>query len=89
MFVRLAILFLPSLLGLLWKDDPAPSIAWSLAGSLYIAGIAQTRWFRQEEGDIPVTHRLLRPVFTYHLFFVLANVVGGAFYALDSPFGDA
>jgi hypothetical protein len=81
---RIIILFLPPLLGLLWQDDPGISIVWSLAGSLFIAVTAQTRWFRQPGDDVPITYRLLHPSFMYHLFFVGSHVVGGAFYALNN-----
>jgi len=82
--IRIAILFVPSLCGLLWANDPKISIAWSLAGSLFIAIIAQTRWFMQSGEALPITYRLLRPLFMYHFFFVGLHVVGGAFYALDN-----
>ena len=55
--IRITILFLPSLCGLLWKNDPGISIAWSLAGSLFIAVTAQTRWFRQEGEGAPITYK--------------------------------
>src|SRR2546427_4844697 len=80
---RLMILFLPSLIGLLWQDDPGVSIIWSLVGSLFIAVACQTSWFRQSHDNLPITRQLLRPFFMYHLFFVAYHVVGGAFYALD------
>src|SRR5438094_76459 len=80
----IAVLFLPSLFGLLWQNDPGISIVWSLAGSLFIAVTAQTRWFRQPGDDVPITYRLLHPSFMYHLFFVGNHVVGGAFYALNN-----
>ena len=81
---RIVILFLPSLLGLLWQSDPGISIAWSLAGSLFIAIIAQTRWFTESTENLPVSHRLLRPLFIYHFFFLGYHVVGAGFHALDS-----
>jgi hypothetical protein len=84
MTTRIAILFLPSLIGLMWLDEPEISIVWSLAGSLFIAVIAQTRWFRLPGDDVPITYRLLHPSFMYHLFFVGNHVLGGAFYALNN-----
>ena len=80
---RIAIVFVPSLLGLLWQDDTWLSLVWSFAGSLLIAGTAQTSWFSQSSGDLPFTHRLLRPMFMYHFFFVGYHVLGGVVNALD------
>ena len=81
---RIAILFLPSLFGLLWRDDPGISIAWSLAGSLLIAIVAQTRWFTESTENLPVSQRLLRPLFMYHFFFLGLHVVGAGFHAFDN-----
>src|SRR5690348_8141118 len=81
---RIAVLFLPSLSGLLWRDHPGISIAWSLAGSLFIAIIAQTRWFTESTENLPVSHRLLRPPFAYHFFFLGYHVVGAGFHALNN-----
>jgi len=83
MILRIIILFVPSLLGLLWQDDPWISLAWSFAGSLLIAGTAQTLWFSQSNEDVPITHRLLRPMFIYHFFFVGYHVVGGVVNSWD------
>lgn len=83
MFVRLAILFLPSLVGLLWQDNAGLSIVWSISGSFLIAAVAQTEWFKQEYDNAPLTHRLLRPTFMYHFFFVGYHVVGAVFSSLD------
>lgn len=83
MFIRIAILFLPSLIGLLWQDDSALSIAWSLGGSLFIAGVSLSFWFRQSAEDPPLSHQLLRPTFMYHFFFLGYHVLGGAVNALD------
>lgn len=84
MISRISFLFLPSLLGLVWNEDSGFSIVWSLAGSIFIALVAQTRWFRQTNDDAPITHRLLRPVSIAHVFFVGFHVVGGAFHAMDA-----
>ena len=83
MFLRLAILFLPSLVGLLWRDSPGVSIVWSIAGSFFIAAVAQTEWFKQSGEYVPLTHRLLRPSFMYHFFFLGYHVVGAGFNSLD------
>src|SRR5712692_4737308 len=77
-------LYFPSVLGLLWRDNPAISIVWSLIGSLFIAAIAQVHSLRSLGVDLPLRYRLLRPTFIYHFYFVLANVVGGACYALNA-----
>src|SRR5438445_8519721 len=81
---RIAVLFIPSLMGLLWQDNLGVSIVWSLAGSLFIALIAQTSWFQESGENLPVTQRPLRPLFMYNLMFVAYHVVGGAFYTLDA-----
>ncbi|MBI3015272.1 MAG: hypothetical protein HYY65_09485 [Candidatus Tectomicrobia bacterium] len=81
---RIFVVFLPYLLGLMWRDPPGLSIALSSVGSFFIAGIAQTRWFRQSGDNLPITHRLLRPGFMFHLFFVAYHVVGAGFYALNA-----
>ena len=81
---RLIILFLPSFFGLLWEDSPRFSIAWSLAGSLFIAWVSHTGWFRESGEDVPVTHRLLRPLSMYQFYFLGLNVMGATFFALDA-----
>ncbi|MBI4525315.1 MAG: hypothetical protein HY695_16050 [Deltaproteobacteria bacterium] len=83
MNIRIAILFVPSVLGLLWQDEPEISIIWSLAGSLFVAAIAQNSWFKQSDESLPITHRLLRPTFMYHFFFLGYHVLGGAVNALE------
>ena len=83
MILRLALLFVPSLIGLFW-DDPAVSIGWSLCGSLFIAVVSQTAWFLEAPGEAPISHRALRPSFMFNLFMVLLQVVGGACHALDA-----
>ncbi len=80
---RIVILFLPFLMGLMWEDISGVSIAWSLAGSGFIAAIAQTQWFRQSDDVVPFTHRLLRPGSIYHFYFLGLQVVGAGFRALD------
>lgn len=60
------------------------STAWSLAGSLFIAVVSQTRWFLEPSDNVPVTHRLLRPSSVYQFYFVIFHVVGGTFYALNA-----
>lgn len=81
---RILVIFLPYIFGWLWEELPAFSTAWSLAGSVFIAGISQTRWFRQSGESVPVTHRLLRPVSTYQFYFLGFHVAGGMFYALNA-----
>src|SRR3990172_7413457 len=81
---RLIILFLPSFFGLPWEDSPRFSIAWSLAGSLFIAWVSHTEWFRQSGEDVPVTHRLLRPLSMYQFYFLGLHVMGATFFALDA-----
>jgi hypothetical protein len=83
MAIRILIVFLPYLVGLLCKS-PEISIASSLVGSVFIAGFAQTKWFRQSDENMTVTARLLRPVTMYHLMFVAFNVIGGGAYALNA-----
>src|SRR5689334_4298085 len=84
MFIRFLIIFLPCVIGLMWSDKPELSIGWSMASSIFIAGFAQTKWFRQSGENTGVTQRLLRPVSMYHLIFIAYNVLGGAAYALDA-----
>lgn len=79
---RTIVLFLPYILGWFWEDLPAFSIAWSLAGSVFIAFISHTLWFRQSPESVPVTHRLLRPLSFYQFWFLVPNVVGATFYTL-------
>lgn len=81
---RIIVLYIPSLLGLMWDDQAGVSIVWSLAGSVFIAVISHTRWFRQSDERVPVTHRLLRPLSIYQAFFLGLHVMGGTFYALDA-----
>jgi hypothetical protein len=81
---RIAVLFLPFIIGLAWRDLPQLSIAWSLAGSFFIAAIAQTEWFRQSRKRLRVREHLLRPATMFHLYFLAYHVVGGAFHALDA-----
>jgi hypothetical protein len=81
---RIFVIFLPVTIGLLWLEEPGLSITWSLIGSVAIAVIAQTRWFRQPGDRIAITARLLRPQSMFHLLFVAYHIVGGAAYALDS-----
>jgi hypothetical protein len=84
MAIRILIILLPYLVGFAWRESPGASIAWSLAGSIFVAGIAQTNWFRQSGENVPFTRRLLRPTSMYHLIFVAYNVVGAGAYALDT-----
>lgn len=84
MISRIAFLFFPALFGWTAIEDPGVSIVWSLVGSLFVAAVAQTTWFRQVDDDAPITHRLLRPVSMYNLYFVGFHVVGGACYALEA-----
>jgi hypothetical protein len=81
---RILILFLPSLFGLLWQSAPEIFMVWALTGSYFIATITQTQWFRQTDGSVPLTHRLLAPSFSFHLYFISLHVVGGGFYFLDA-----
>ena len=81
---RIAILFLPSLIGILWQDEPSISLAWSLAGSFLIAAFALSPGFREADDSLPLTRQLLRPFFMFHFFFIGNHVVGGAFYALNN-----
>ncbi|MBI2361074.1 MAG: hypothetical protein HYV04_19580, partial [Deltaproteobacteria bacterium] len=81
---RILLLYLPSFVGLIWDALPRFSIAWSVAGSFFIAIITQTRWFREPDDDIPVTQRLLRPISVYQFYFLGFQVVGSAFYALNA-----
>ncbi len=83
MTVRLFIIFLPLLIGLMLLDPPELSIVWSLAGSVFIAGIVQTNWFTESAQDESVTRRLLRPGSMFHLMFVVFHIIGGAFHALN------
>jgi hypothetical protein len=84
MAIRILVIFLPYIIGLMWPDQPAFSIVWSLAGSIFIAVIAQTSWFRQSDEKVRVSHQLLRPVSMYHLMFVAYNVLGGGAFALNA-----
>lgn len=68
---------------MLWQDDAGLSIVWSIAGSFLIAAVAQTEWFKQSHENAPLTHRLLRPTFMYHFFFLGYHVVGAGFNSLD------
>src|SRR5437879_6393825 len=81
---RIIILYIPSLVGLLWGTESEISIIWSLGGSLFIAAIAQTRWFAQSDETLLRSGCLLRPAFMYHLSFVAVHVVGCAFHGLDN-----
>ena len=81
MLSRLAILFIPSLIGLLFRDAPWLSLAWSFAGSGLIAGVALTRWFR--ESSESALDRPLRPVLMVHVFFLGLHGFGGIVHALD------
>ncbi len=82
MIIRIVIVFLPSIVGLLWQNDAMISIFWSLAGSFFIAGLALTAWFRQDD-DAPISQRLLRPCFMYQFFFIVYHVIGAGFSSLD------
>ena len=81
---RIFVIFLPVPIGLLLLDEPGLSITWSLIGSVAIALISQTRWFRQPGDRVDVKQQLLRPVSMFHFLFVAYHVVGGAAYALDA-----
>lgn len=81
---RIIVIFLPVIIGLLWLEEPGLSITWSLIGSVTIALVAQTRWFRQPGDQVALTDRLLRPQSMFHLLFVAYHIVGGAAYALNS-----
>lgn len=84
MAVRILIIFLPSVVGLMWLDEPEASITLSLASSIFVAGIAQTKWFRQPSDSVSFTRHLLRPASIFHLIFIAYNVLGGAAYALNA-----
>jgi hypothetical protein len=84
MAIRILVIFLPYLVGLMWRDQPEASIALSLVSSILIAGIAQTDWFRQSGEKMGFTHHLLRPASMFHFIFVAYNVLGGAAYALNA-----
>lgn len=84
MAIRILIIFLPFIVGFIGREQPEISIAWSLLGSIFIAVVAQTKWFRQAGEDTSTTQHLLRPVSMYHLIFVAYNVLGGGAYALDA-----
>lgn len=83
MIGRIALLFAPSLLGLAWTA-PSVSIAWSLAGSLFVAGLTQTHWFLEDAGEAPIFARALRPSFMFNFFMIALHVAGGACHALDA-----
>src|SRR2546423_948671 len=84
MTIRILIIFLPCLIGMLWHDTPGLSISWSLGGSVFIAAIAQTKWFGQSNENQPFTRRLLRPVSMYSFLLAGVNVFGGGAYALNA-----
>ena len=84
MALRILIIFAPVLIGFLWQDAPGPSLVWSFTGSVVIACIAQTNWFRQAGGKEVFTRYLMRPAFMFHFIFVAYNVLGGAAYALNA-----
>lgn len=91
MIFRILVISLPSAFSLLGHADPGVSIACSLAGSVFVASVAQTNWFRQSGEALSVTHYLLRPVTMFHLLFLVFNVLGGGAFALNaagySPLG--
>jgi hypothetical protein len=68
--IRLLIIFLPFIISFIWREQPEWSITWTLLGSVFIATVAQTKWFRQVDDDALVTLRLLRPESMYHLIFI-------------------
>lgn len=84
MIARLLVLFLPSIASLAWSDSPAILVAWSLAGSVSIAVLAQTSWFRQPRDGERAAERLLRPGFIFHFYFVAFHVLGGTAYVLNA-----
>lgn len=81
---RIIILFLPYVIGLLFSGSARISITWSLLGSVFVAVIAQTRWFTQSRDDIGLKMRLLRPGTMFQFYFIIFHVFGGAFHALNS-----
>lgn len=91
--MKVLVPFAPWVAGLAWTEDPLVSVLWSLAGSVLIAGLAQTRWFRSPDDGASWSERLLRPSATWHLFFVAFHVAGGLASALATaglgPFGPA
>jgi hypothetical protein len=80
---RLALLFVPSLVGLFWQD-PTVSIIWSLCGSVFLACVSLTRWFLQTPDEPSPFDRGLRPAFMFNFFMIALHVVGGACHALDA-----
>src|ERR1051325_8213175 len=84
MIYRLAlVLAIPPAVLLCCDTSRAPIVA-SLAGSVLIAAVAQTRWFQQSAEEGSATDRLMRPVFTFNLFFTCFHVLGGACAALNA-----
>jgi hypothetical protein len=83
--IRLLTIFLPFVVSFIWSEQPEWAIAWTLLSSVFIAAVAQTKWFRQvDDEDASVTQRLLRPESMYHIIFIAYNVIGGGAYALDT-----
>ncbi len=65
-------------------ETPGLSIMWCLTGSVFIALLAQSSWFREASNELPVIEQLLRPSSMYHFVFVSFHVIGGAAYCLDA-----
>jgi hypothetical protein len=81
---RIALLFVPSILGLLWQGEPQISIIWSLMGSFFVAAVALSRKFTQLEMNSLVTRQLLRPFFMFQLYFLGLHVIGAGFYCFNT-----
>ncbi|WP_457131505.1 exosortase Y-associated Wzy-like protein [Mucilaginibacter sp. UYNi724] len=83
-FERYLALFIPSILAVVFQQDPVTSYIISWAGSFFIFLISLSGWVKPIPGDRSIGEQLMRPLFIMQVIFAGFMSCTSIFYFLDT-----